>query len=235
MSDTAVEIAGVERRFGPVAVLRGLDLSIRCGTTTVLFGANGAGKTTLLRTIAGLCRPSRGSVHVFGVPLPGDPALRRRIGFLGHQSSVYGDLTAIENLAYYARLYGVPDANRAAGLLEDLGLTGAASRPVRTYSRGMLQRLALARTLLHDPELILLDEPFTGLDPESADHLEHIISERCRRTATIILSTHDFERGLRVADRAVLIDGGRTAWSCDGQLPDQPAMRKIYADRHEVH
>jgi ABC-type multidrug transport system ATPase subunit len=99
----------------------------------------------------------------------------------------------------------------------------------------MLQRLALARTLLHDPELILLDEPFTGLDPESADHLEHIISERCRRTVTIILSTHDFERGLRVADRAILIDGGRTAWSSNGQLPDPQAMRKIYANRHEIH
>lgn len=232
MTAKAVVATGVERRFGRVPVLRSLDLTIDRGSSTVLFGENGAGKTTLLRTIAGLCRPTRGTIEVLGTRLPGGPELRRKIGVLGHQSSLYGDLSATENLAYYARLYGVDDANRGAQLLETMRLTDAASRPIRTYSRGMLQRLALARVLLHDPELVLLDEPFTGLDPESADALERIIADRSNHEATIVLSTHDFERGLRVADRAVLIDRGRATWSsAPGALPDARSMADIYANR----
>jgi heme exporter protein A len=232
MTAKAVVAAGVERRFGRVPVLRSLDLTIDRGSSTVLFGENGAGKTTLLRTIAGLCRPNRGTVEVLGTRLPGGPDLRRRIGVLGHQSSLYGDLSATENLAYYARLYGVDDTGRGAELLETMRLSDVASRPIRTYSRGMLQRLALARVLLHDPELVLLDEPFTGLDPESADALERIIADRTHHDATVVLSTHDFERGLRVADRAVLIDRGRATWASEpGATPDAKSMAEIYANR----
>jgi heme exporter protein A len=198
-----------------------------------LFGSNGAGKTTLLRVLAGLLRPSSGRIELLGIPLPGSPELRRRIGVVAHDSFLYPDLSASENLRYYARLYGVSDATRIAELLANFGLEAVAHRTVRTYSRGMLQRLSLARAILHGPELLLLDEPFAGLDPAVSALLEQTLRSLHARGATIIFSRHDLDGGLRIAHRAVIMSGGRIAWDSGTTRPSIDEARDAYARTSE--
>ncbi len=226
--EPAIVAQGIERRFGHFRVLRGLDLSVDRSAVLALFGPNGAGKTTLLRLLAGLSSPNRGTAHVLGTALPGNAALRRRIGVVAHDAFVYGDLTARENLEYYARLYRTGDHGRVDTMIAQVGLTSAADRTVRAFSRGMLQRLALARALLHAPELLLLDEPFTGLDPQGVEQLIALLRAEKARGTTMIVTTHDFDRGLAVADTAAVLVGGRIAWESQGHLPDAREMADIY-------
>jgi heme exporter protein A len=223
----AIAARGVERRFGPVRALRGVDLDVARGETLAIFGSNGAGKTTLLRVLAGLLRASAGDVRVLGQPVPGDAPLRRRLGVLAHEPFVYSDLSAAENLFYYARLYGIRSRERVDALLAEVGLRDAAARPARTYSRGMLQRLSLARAVLHEPDLLLLDEPFSGLDATGAEVLGSVLARLRARGATVVLTTHDFDRGLAAATAAVVLHRGRVAWRADGTLPDADAMREV--------
>jgi heme ABC exporter ATP-binding subunit CcmA len=209
---------GLRREFGGVAVLEGLDLTVDAGELVVLLGANGSGKTTLLRVLATLLRPSGGTLRLFGEDASRrPPAARRRIGHVGHESACYPDLTGEENLEFYGELHGVPDpARRIEELLRWAGLEGAARRPVRVYSRGMAQRLALARALLHGPELLLLDEPFSGLDPSGTVRLQTLLGELRRSGHAIVLSTHDVERVAGVATRVAILHRGRIAWTRDG-------------------
>jgi heme exporter protein A len=229
-SGPAVLAEGVERRYGNLRVLRGLELAIERPSVLALFGPNGAGKTTLLRLLAGLASPHRGRAQVFGAPLPGNAALRRRIGVVAHEAFVYGDLTARENLDYYARLYSVDDDARVTDIIEQVGLERAADRTARTFSRGMLQRLALARALLHRPDLLLLDEPFTGLDPQGVGRLIELLATEKARGTTMIITTHDFTHGLAVADRAAVLAGGRIQWDSEARLPDAREMAEIYSN-----
>ena len=222
----AIAARGVERRFGPVRALRGVDLDVACGETLAIFGSNGAGKTTLLRILAGLLRTSAGTIRVLGQSVPGDAPLRRRLGVVAHEPFVYPDLSAAENLSYYARLYRVSQA-RVEALLAEVGLSDAAARPARTYSRGMLQRLSLARAVLHDPELLLLDEPFSGLDATGAEVLAAVLARLRAAGATVVLTTHDFERGLAAASAAAVLHRGRVAWRADAKLPAADAMREV--------
>jgi heme exporter protein A len=236
MNDThrenaAVRVRGLERRFGAVAVLRRLDLDVPRGECVAIFGPNGAGKSTLLRTLAGLVRADAGSVEVLGRALPGDAALRRRIGYLGHDAFLYRDLDARENLEYYARLFGVRDRDRVSALLAEVGLERVASRRVATYSRGMQQRLGLARALLHEPELLLLDEPLTGLDPEGAAVLARMLGVLRTRGVTVLMATHDVARALESATRTLVVGRGRVAWDSAGApLPDAAALVQRYAE-----
>jgi heme exporter protein A len=209
---------GLRRDFGGTPVLAGLDLTVDAGELVVLLGANGAGKTTLLRVLATLLRPSGGTLRLFGEDASRrPPAARRRIGHVGHDSACYPDLTGRENLQFYAELYGVPDPEgRIVELLRWAGLEGAARRPVRVYSRGMVQRLALARVLLHGPELLLLDEPFSGLDPAATARLQTLLAELRRSGHAIVLSTHDVERVAAVATRVAILHRGRIAWTQAG-------------------
>ena len=178
-----IRARGLERRYGAKRVLRGLDLDVARGDFTVVTGPNGSGKTTLLRLVAGLAAPTGGELTV--------DVDRAQLGFLGHEPLVYRELTAIENLVLYARLYRVPEARERTGmLLERFGLWDARNERASTYSRGMLQRLALCRALLHDPELLVLDEPFTALDEEGAALLDRQLGE-LRQERTVLLSTHD--------------------------------------------
>jgi heme ABC exporter ATP-binding subunit CcmA len=214
---TPVVAEGLRRSYAGAPVLAGVDLVVEGGECVALLGANGAGKTTLLRVLATLLRPGAGRLVLFGEDAAArPPSVLRRIGYVGHESACYGDLTAAENLAFYAELYGVADG-RAAEVLAWSGLGGvAARRPVRTFSRGMLQRLALARALLHRPELLLLDEPFSGLDPRATAALEALLAELRAAGHAIVLATHDTARVAAIATRAVILHGGRIAWEGDG-------------------
>ena len=187
----------LERRYGAKRVLRGLDLDVARGEFTVVTGANGSGKTTLLRLIAGLAAPTGGELTV--------DAERAELGYLGHEPLVYRELTAIENLVLYARLYRVPEARERTGmLLERFGLWGVRNDRASTYSRGMLQRLALCRTLLHEPTLLLLDEPYSGLDADGAQLLDRELAER-RMRSTFVVATHDPERLAPLASGALAL------------------------------
>jgi heme ABC exporter ATP-binding subunit CcmA len=210
----AVSAAALAKHYGPVPALDGLDLEIPPGQFVLLLGPNGAGKSTLLRLAATLLRPTAGTLRLLGQdPQGGDRiALRRRIGLLSHQSFLYDHLTGRENLEFYARLYGLSDAAReVARALEAAGLPDRGDDRVRGYSRGMQQRLAIARALLHRPDLVLLDEPFTGLDREAADRLQERLRAVRADGRTCLMTTHDFHSAAPFADRVIVLRRGRVA------------------------
>ncbi|HXS23348.1 MAG TPA: heme ABC exporter ATP-binding protein CcmA [Gemmatimonadales bacterium] len=201
----------LERSFGHVRVLRGIDLEVRRGDVLVVVGPNGAGKTTLLRVLAGLARPSAGEVRVLGRKLERTaPETRRPIGFVSHQSLLYDDLTLAENVALAARLYGMARPRAAAmHALQSVELAERAHQRPRELSRGLLQRAAVARALVHDPLLLLLDEPFTGLDVPAAERLRELLLERQRRGLGLLLVTHHLEEAWDLATRVAVLSGGR--------------------------
>jgi len=219
----AIAAQGLTRRFGGLTALYGLDLRVETGTAVALFGPNGAGKSTLLRLCATLLRPSAGEVRLFGQAVrDGGAAARRRVGFLSHHSFLYADLTPVQNLEFYARMFKVPFAERRVRqVLEQVDLVGWAQRPVRTLSRGLEQRCAIARVLLHEPDLLLLDEPFTGLDADAAAMLSQLLREAHARGATLLMTTHDLPRGVDLCNRALILVRGRLAW--DGAITDTDA------------
>jgi len=218
---------GLRRTFGRLRVLYDIDLTLFPGEALAIAGPNGAGKSTLLRILAGLMRPTAGEVHVLGRPVTTHAAeARRAIGLLSHQSLLYDDLTVMENLTFAARLYGLArptDAARAA--LEAAGLTGRADDSPRRLSRGLLQRAAIARALLHAPRVLLLDEPFTALDAASADRLRGMLAARRAEGLGLVIVTHHLAEVWEVATRvAVLVDGrwvsdAAKAGPLDGFLP----------------
>ena len=213
-SAAVIEADALVRRYGRLVALDRVSLTIAPGECLALFGPNGAGKSTLLRILATLLRPSAGALALFGDHGAANRrAARRRIGFLAHDSFLYPDLTPTQNLSFYARLYGVGNARRrVAELLEAAGVVGWAHRPLRTLSRGLEQRCAVARVMLHEPELILLDEPFTGLDADGVAMLLGVLRQAIGRGAAVVMSTHDVELGLAAAQRAVLLRRGRKVW-----------------------
>ena len=215
---------GIERSFGPARVLRGVDLVVEAGSLHLVLGPNGAGKTTLLRILAGLTRPSTGSVIIDGGSLRESPALRSRIGFLSHQSLLYDDLTPLENLEFAARLYEITSPREAARqAIESVGLTDRMNDPVRRLSRGMVQRVAIARALIHQPSVLLLDEPFTGLDPRAAARLVELLSARLAANCGVVLVTHSPADAWSIASRVSLLVRGK--WVIDEARPaDQQAF-----------
>jgi heme exporter protein A len=208
-ADGAVELRGLWRAFGDRAVLRDLTISVPAGSTLAVLGPNGAGKTTLLRVLATLLRPTAGQATVLGCALPRDAwRARGRIGFLGHEPLLYRDLTGAENLRFHARLYGLPGdgAERIAELLERVRMTRRSDELVRNLSAGMVQRLAVCRALLHEPELLLLDEPRSHLDPEAAALVEPLLGPESGRTRMLV--THDVDAGLAEADLVLALRAG---------------------------
>jgi heme exporter protein A len=206
----AVSLRGVGRRYGERLALRDVSLELAAGQTLVVFGPNGAGKTTLLRMLATLLRPHAGKVRVLGRALPGDGyAVRGRIGFLGHEPLLYRELSGRENLRFHARLHGVADSGaRVQAVLEAVGMERRADDPVAELSRGMVQRLAVARAVLHEPELLLLDEPLANLDPAAVAQVQPLIGASSGRTR--VLTSHDPVGGLVGADLALGLKRGRT-------------------------
>jgi heme exporter protein A len=222
----AVELEGLGRAYGERVALAGVSLTLPAGRTLAVFGANGAGKTTLLRVLATLLRPHAGAVRVLGRDLPRDGwAVRGRVGLLGHDPLLYRDLTPRENLRLHARLHAVPGA-RADELLERVGLARRADDPVRTLSRGMVQRTAICRAALHEPALLLLDEPLANLDPGAAEAVGPLIG-RATGAARVLIS-HDAELGLAEADLVLGLRAGRAAFLAPAAEVGVAQVRGLY-------
>lgn len=215
-----VRLEKVEKWFGPTVALQGINLQIHRGDFMVLLGRNGAGKSTLLRIISRLVRPNAGQVEVCGLSLNQDTEqVRRRLGFVGHQSFLYRNLTARENLRFFSRLYGIENVeSKIQAALDHVGLLESAEREVKGFSRGMQQRLAIARATLHQPELLLLDEPFTGLDWEASELLSRWLEEFLRDGGTILMVTHDLEHGLEHASRWLFLNQGKICREARGDV-----------------
>jgi heme exporter protein A len=229
-SDAAVELTGLWREFGDRAVLRDLTFAIPAGKSIAVLGPNGAGKTTLLRILATLLRPTAGAVSVLGCMLPRDAwRARGRIGYLGHEPLLYRDLSGIENLRFQARLHGLPDGGeeRIRALLDRVGMTRRSAELVRSLSAGMVQRLAVCRALLHEPELLLLDEPRSHLDPEAAGLVEPLVGSAPGRTRVLV--THDVDAGLAEADFVLALRaGGSVAYAGPASGLSAGDARAIY-------
>ncbi|MEJ2247043.1 MAG: heme ABC exporter ATP-binding protein CcmA [Acidobacteriota bacterium] len=207
-----IEVRALSKHFGRFSALRNLDLSVSAGQFVSLFGRNGAGKTTLLRIIAGLSSPSSGTLNI-QPPQPGSGGfVRGSIGYLSHETSLYMDLTALENLRFYAHMMDASaDESDLRQRMEQVGLAGREREPVRNFSRGMQQRLAIARAFLHDPDILLLDEPFTGLDPSGADFFKNFLAGIHAEGRTCIMTIHDTYMGYEIANRLVVIENGTVA------------------------
>jgi heme exporter protein A len=219
---SAIEVRKLTKAFGHQAALRGVDLQVEEGEFLTLFGPNGAGKTTLIRVVASLTRPTAGIVRVRGEDLgKAGTSLRRHIGLISHNPLLYGDLTPDENLRFFARMYDLPDAAaRIDAVLDQVGLAARRRDPVRTFSRGMVQRLAIARAILHDPAIMLLDEPYTGL--------RAVLEELAASNRTVILTTHNLEQGLEMCDRAAILNRGKVAWQGARAGLDLVSMKELY-------
>jgi heme exporter protein A len=224
----ALEAEDIRKTFGHFTALAGITLAVERGEFLALFGRNGAGKTTFLKVAATLVRHTHGKLRVEGVDIGEQPEqARRHIGFLSHNTYLYRDLNPVENLRFFARLYGLENPDpRIDMLLDRVGLSRRRSDAVRSFSRGLHQRLGIARVMLHDPSLILLDEPYTGLDANAVGTLNNMLDEASAAGKTIVLTTHDLEQGLRSATRAAIIDRGKVVFT--GAARDQ-AIREAYA------
>lgn len=209
-----ITVRGLSKAFGNKWALREVDLDLAQGQFLTIFGANGAGKTTLIRVLATLSRPTTGTITLAGFELKSASSeVRRQIGLVSHQTFLYPDLTAEENLRFYGQMYDVPRLEER--VQKEIDLVGLAPRrhdPVRAYSRGMQQRLAIARAIIHDPPILLLDEPYTGLDPHAAEMLRRVLQRLISQEHTIVMTTHNLERGLDLCDRVAILSAGRLAY-----------------------
>ena len=222
----AIEAEGLEKSYRDWPVLWDLALTVAWGESVALFGANGAGKTTLLRILSTSARPDAGSIRIAGFDLKRQTAeVRRRIGVVGHRSLLYDDLTPRENLSFYARLYGINDrAARIDAALERVGLSSRGGHRIRTLSNGMQKRAAIARAILHQPDVLLLDEPETGLDRESIGVLGRLLQEWTAEGRSAIFTTHDFELGMSWGHRAAVLSGGSISFAQDSLTDFQSAL-----------
>lgn len=205
-----ITVKKLVKRFGLKTVLRGVDFEVQPGEFVALLGPNGAGKTTFLRILASLSRPSLGEVNIAGYRLPNEAAeVRARLGVVSHLPLLYGDLTAEENLRFYARMYNIADAEtRISEVLEMVGLEARRRDLVRTYSRGMQQRLAIGRAVLHDPDVVLFDEPYTGLDQDASSMLDEVLKTVAAKGRTVVMTSHDLARAEDLATRFDILSRG---------------------------
>ena len=210
-----ITVKKLVKRFGLKTILRGLDFEVQPGEFVALLGPNGAGKTTCLRILSSLSRPSLGEVYVAGYRLPNEAAqVRARLGVVSHLPLLYGDLTADENLRFYARMYNIQDQDvRITEVLNMVGLESRRRDLVRTFSRGMQQRLAIGRAVLHDPDVMLFDEPYTGLDQDASSMLDEVLKTVAAQGRTVVMTSHDLARAEELATRFDILSRGVIAAS----------------------
>jgi heme exporter protein A len=227
----AVATENLTKKFGRRRAVDDVSVSIEPGEALVIFGPNGAGKTTLLRMLGGILRPSSGKARIGAVTMPGGPDVRRRIGIVSHHSMLYDALTARENVEFAARLYRVGDhAGRTESALRAMQIYDRADTPVRLLSRGMKQRVSVARAIVHEPDVVLADEPFTGLDVVGAKALSSLLHESRKRGAALVVVTHNVDEGLSLASHAAIMSRGKiVSWESRSSI-DARAFAESYAE-----
>jgi len=225
-----IEVKGLWKYFGHFPALRGLDLQLGAGRFLTVFGPNGAGKTTLIRVLSTQLIPSEGCVRIGSVDVDTDTtALRRRIGVISHNTFLYSNLSAVENLRFYGRMYGLEDLDTRIGdLLVQVGLKDRQEDLVAAYSRGMQQRLSIARALLHDPDIMFLDEPYTGLDQHASRMLREVLDTLHTGERTLMLTTHNLQQGLEMCDEVAIQVDGRLVYQEEVSRIDQAEFRNTY-------
>lgn len=226
----AIEVKGVTKVFGSRLALRGVDLEVKKGGFLTIFGSNGAGKTTLIKVLATLLKPSAGSVQIAGLDIQDSSVgIRRQIGVVSHQTFLYDELTAYENLKFYGRMYDVPDLEeRVCGLIAKVGLAARLHDRVRTLSRGMQQRLSIARAMIHNPPIILLDEPETGLDQHASAMLRDILDSFNAEERTMVMTTHSLERGLEMGNHIAILVEGKIAYEESKKALNLVSLQEAY-------
>ena len=211
--ENIISIKGLSKAFGNLRVLKNIDLEVKKGDFITIFGPNGAGKTTLMKIMSTLVEPSGGSITIDGFNIKDDPVeIRKRIGSISHETYLYGELTAEENLRFFGRMYGMDKDYlnaRVDGLIEQVGLEYRSTDRVGTFSRGMKQRLSIARALIHEPSILFLDEPYTGLDQHAASTFENVLRGLDAQNTTKIMISHDIDRSLKLCDRALILNKGQ--------------------------
>ncbi len=227
-----IDVHHLVKRFGPKVVLRNLEFHVEPGEFVALLGPNGAGKTTFLRILASLSRPTLGEVRIADHYLPGQAgAVRQRLGVVSHQPILYGELTAEENLRFFGQMYHVSSLNqRISEILELVGLASRRRDLVRTFSRGMAQRLSIGRAVLHDPEVLLLDEPYTGLDQDACDMLDGVLRLVTSRGRTVVMTSHDLVRTAELASRFDVLSRGAILSSRQRQSLPQDGLLTFYRE-----
>lgn len=222
----------ISKKIGSKTILRGINLHIAKGEFITVFGPNGAGKSTLLKILSMLMKPSTGTLIVDGIKVKDEASkVREKIGVISHHSFLYDNLTAYENLEFYEKMYGMKNRReRIHDILREVGLEVAMNDPVRNFSRGMQQRLAIARATIHDPEILFLDEPYTGLDQQAINILNSVLAKMNIKDRTVFMITHNFEQGLDLSDRVLVITKGQVAYEGEATGLSSEEMRDIYID-----
>jgi len=229
-AEPVIQVANIHKSFGVVQALRGISFSLHAGDFLTIFGPNGAGKTTLIKILAGLTRATGGTATVAGFDVSnGDSRLRREIGVIAHATYLYTDLSALENLVFYAKMYGLDHpGERAAEAIKEVGLEGRMHDRIGTFPRGMQQRISIARAVIHDPSILFLDEPFTGLDPHGAKVLKQYLHSLHTKKRTLIMTTHDLSCGLEMGDKVAIQVKGRFALFEKKDNLDKGGFEELY-------
>ncbi|HSE83376.1 MAG TPA: heme ABC exporter ATP-binding protein CcmA [Thermodesulfobacteriota bacterium] len=224
---------GVTKSFGNVQALRGVDLRVKRGEFLTVFGPNGAGKTTLIKLFSTLTKPTSGKITIAGHDIKKEPdKVRSVIGVISHDPYLYENLSAIENIMFFASLYGISEAEeRSVQVIKRVGLEGRMYDLVRTFSRGMKQRLAVARAIVHEPRILLLDEPYTGLDQHGAKVFTEMLGWLKAGGRTVIMTTHDIAEGLEMSNRVAILSGGRIAYQSDTNGIKLSELKEIYFEK----
>jgi len=232
-SDLDIVADGVTKSFGNIQALRGIDLKVKKGEFVTVFGPNGAGKTTLIKLLATLTKPTSGKVSIANHDIKKEPdKVRALIGVISHDPYLYGNLSALENIGFFASLYGISQPKeKAIQVIKQVGLESRMHDLVRTFSRGMQQRLAVARAIVHGPKILLLDEPYTGLDQHGAKIFGELLKWLKRENRTIVMTTHNLPEGLEISDRIAILDVGKIVYESDASGIELTKFKEIYFEK----
>ena len=232
-SELDIVAEGVTKSFGNIQALRGIDLKVKKGEFLTVFGPNGAGKTTLIKLLATLTKPTSGKVSIANHDIKKEPdKVRALIGVISHDPYLYGNLSALENIKFFASLYGISEAReKAMEVIRQVGLENRMHDLVRTFSRGMQQRLAVARAIVHEPKILLLDEPYTGLDQHGARIFGELLNWLKTENRTIVMTTHNLPEGLEISDKVAILDGGKIVYESDARGVELTRFKEIYFEK----